>query len=369
MDLLINIIKRYNMALLIIDLGNDKVECKANFSYIDNHIVLAFQAKNHMLEISAFIKDRFNNGDLLEKFTLQFDKENIKVDLKNSSIDKISCRGHIFELRLNRVELIHKNKSTTDCIVINLPPKQIDGLTEESKQKTIKALESEIVFCYNDEISTYLFCPKNIQNYVMSLISLYCCCPIEILCEFCNDEVNNQTKVKMYSQKHTFEKNCSPINLRTKGDDVAEFIQYAHLNHSHINDMPRYVRQFVDSYYVSEPQRFNMLFAMASSYAEYILGEGHKGGGDLVKCTINRFQIDGLDKIKGVIQGAGLSRNGKNISCLTDLRNESEHNLYSDDSYVFFDKYPSVNIFMEEIACRIVMELAGIIDIDRRVLH
>lgn len=194
----------------------------------------------------------------------------------------------------------------------------------------------------------------------MSLISLYCCCPIEILCEFCNDEVNNQTKVKLYSQKHTFEENTSPINLRTKGGNIAEFIQYAHLNHSHINDMPRYVRQFVDSYYVSEPQRFNMLFAMASSYAEYILGEGHKGGGDLVKCTINHFQVDGLDKIKGVIQNAGLSRNGKNISCLTDLRNESEHNLYSDDSYVFFDKYPSVNIFMEEIACRIVMELSGL---------
>ncbi len=252
------------------------------------------------------------------------------------------------------------NYSVAELRVINLPPKQIDGLTEKSKQKTIKALESEIVFCYNDEISTYLFCPKNIQNYVMSLISLYCCCPIEILCEFCNDEVNNQTKVKLYSQKHTFEENTSPINLRTKGGNIAEFIQYAHLNHSHINDMPRYVRQFVDSYYVSEPQRFNMLFAMASSYAEYILGEGHKGGGDLVKCTINHFQVDGLDKIKGVIQSAGLSRNGKNISCLTDLRNESEHNLYSDDSYVFFDKYPSVNIFMDETACRIVMELSGL---------
>lgn len=31
MDLLINIIKRYNMALLIIELGNKEVECKANF--------------------------------------------------------------------------------------------------------------------------------------------------------------------------------------------------------------------------------------------------------------------------------------------------------------------------------------------------
>lgn len=29
-----------------------------------------------MLEISGFIADCFNNGDLLEKFTMQFDKEN-----------------------------------------------------------------------------------------------------------------------------------------------------------------------------------------------------------------------------------------------------------------------------------------------------
>lgn len=348
------------MTRLTIDLGNKKIEREANFSYIDNHIVLAFQPKDQMSEISRFITHCLNNGDLLEKFTLQFDKEYIEVNLKESSIEKFCYIRGKCELRLNRAELIHKNKSTNDCIVINLPPKQIDGLTEESKQKTIETLECEIIFCYNDENSTYLFCPKNIRNYVVSLISLYCCCPIEILYEFCNNEVNNDTKVKMYSQKHTFEKNTSPINLCTKGGDVAEFIQYAHLNHSHINDMPRYVRQFVDSYYVSEPQRFNMLFAMASSYAEYILEEGNKGGGDLVKCTINHFQIDGLDKIKDIIQNAGLKRNGKNISCLTDLRNESEHNLYSDDSYVFFNKYPSVNIFMEEIACKIVMELAGL---------
>lgn len=235
------------MTYLLIDLGNEIVKCEANLSYRVNHIVLAFQAKDHMLEISAFITDRFNNGDLLEKLTLQFDKENIKVDLKNSSIDKISCRGHIFELRLNRVELIYKNKSTTDCIVINLPPKQIDGLTEDSKQRTIKALGYEITFCYKDEYSTYLFCPKNIQIYVVSLISLYCCCPIEILQEFCNDEVNSQARIKLKSQKRTFEKKYSPINLRTKGDDVTEFMQYTNLNHSNINDMPRFIRQFVVS--------------------------------------------------------------------------------------------------------------------------
>lgn len=311
------------MTHLIINLGNKKIEREAYISYTDNHIVLAFQPKDNMSEISRFITYCLNNGDLLEKFTLQFDKKNIETNLKESSIDFFCYRKGLFELRLNRAELKHKNKSTNDCIVINLPPKQIDGLTEESKQKTIKTSEWEIVFCYNDE-------------------------------------VNNDTKVKMYSQKHTFEKNTSPINLCTKGGDVAEFIQYAHLNHSHINDMPRYIRQFVDSYYVSEPQRFNMLFAMASSYAEYILEERNKGGGDLVKCTINHFQIDGLEKIKDIIQNAGLKRNGKNISCLTDLRNESEHNLYSDDSYVFFDKYPSVNLFMEEIACKIVMKLAGL---------
>lgn len=348
------------MTYLLIDLGNKEVKCKANFSYKKNHILLAFQDKEHMFEIISFITDCYNNGVLLEKLTLQFDKENIKVDLKNSSIDKISCRGDIFELWLNRVELIHKNKSTTDCIVINLPPKQIDGLTEDSKQKTIKALGSEIVFYYNDEYSTYLFCPKDIQIYVVSLISLYCCCPIEILQEFCNDEVNNQVRIKLKSQKRTFEKRYSPINIRTKGDDVTEFMQYTDLNQSNINDMPRFVRQFVDSYFVSEPQRYNMLFAMASSYAEYILGEGNKSGGDLVKCTITHFQIGGLEEIKGVIKDASLIRNGKNICNLTDLRNESEHNLYSDDSYIFFDKHPSVNIFMEEIACKIVMKLAGL---------
>ena len=154
MDLFLNIIKGYNMALLIIDLGNEKVECKAIFSYKDNHIILAFQAKDHMLEITGFITDCFNNGDLLEKFTLQFDKEDIEVDLKNSSIEKIIGGGNICELWLNRVELISKGSSTTNCVVLNLPPKQIDGLTEVSKQKTIEALESEIVFCYNDEIST-----------------------------------------------------------------------------------------------------------------------------------------------------------------------------------------------------------------------
>ncbi len=88
---------------LLINLGNKKVKCEANFSYIDNHIVLAFQAKDHILEISGFITDCFNNGDLLEKFTLQSDKENIEVDLKNSSIENFSFIGNICELMLNRV--------------------------------------------------------------------------------------------------------------------------------------------------------------------------------------------------------------------------------------------------------------------------
>ena len=106
------------MTYLIIDLGNKTVECKANLSYIDNHIVLAFQAKDHMLEITGFITDCFNNGDLLEKFNLQYDDENIEVDLKNSSIEKIIGGGNICELWLNRVELISKGSSTTNCVLI-----------------------------------------------------------------------------------------------------------------------------------------------------------------------------------------------------------------------------------------------------------
>lgn len=66
------------MTHLIINLGNKKIEREAYISYTDNHIVLAFQPKDKMSEISRFITDCLNNGDLLEKFTLQFDKKTLR---------------------------------------------------------------------------------------------------------------------------------------------------------------------------------------------------------------------------------------------------------------------------------------------------
>ena len=63
-------------------------------------------------------------------------------------------------------------------------------------------------------------------------------------------------------------------------------------------DLPRYARQFIDSYYVSEPQRYNMLFAIASSYAEYILEKGRHSGGDLLGFTITDLEVKGVSHIK-----------------------------------------------------------------------
>lgn len=74
---------------------------------------------------------------------------------------------------------------------------------------------------------------------------------------------------------------------------------------------------------------------MASSFAEYILRKSYQSGGKLVGETISHFKIKDLEEIKGIIDKAGLKRNGNKISTLTELRNECEHNLYSDASYIF----------------------------------
>ena len=85
----------------------------------------------------------------------------------------------------------------------------------------------------------------------------------------------------------------------------------------------------------------------------------------LLCCDNGIFDIKGVSYIQKIIKDANLERNGEKTCRLVDLRNESEHNLYSDDSYEFFDNNPTVNVFMDDIACRIVMKLAGI-DITER---
>lgn len=352
------------MAELSFKLAKHIEKYQASISYKGNHIILKFLTDKSSIdtEVSRIISEKYMSGNLLKDFSLRKCKNNTSVFLGESSIDSIKCNGHIYELQLNRVRLeFNSDKHMDDGIIINLPPIEIEGLTKGSTPKTIKALGNEITFGYNDETTTCIVCPKDIQKPLVCLISLYYCHPIEILQEFKNSDANNQMEVTLRSQRRPFEDIGSRINLHVKANDVIEFIKLANTEHSHIHDLPRYVRQYIDSFVVSEPQRFNMLFAMASSFAEYILEKGKMGGAQLVEETISRFNnIESLKKVKDTIVKANLRRNGKSISTITELRNECEHNLYSNESYEFFANNPSVNVFMYDIACKIVMELAGI---------
>ena len=334
---------------------------RASVFYENNHIILNFKTDTPSMdiEVSRIISELYMNGDLLKESSCKC-KNNTSVFLDDSSIDGVNCQRNTYKLQLNQVRLEYKSgKKKNDGIIINLPPEQIEGLTKESASKTIKALGTDVTFNYNDETTTCIVCPKEIQEIVVSLISLYYCHPIEILQKFCNKD--NQLEVILKSQRRPFENIGSRINLHVKANDVIEFIKLANTEHSHIHDLPRYVRQYIDSFVVSEPQRFNMLFAMASSFAEYILEKGKMGGAQLVEETISHFNnIESLKKVKDTIVKANLRRNGKSISTITELRNECEHNLYSNESYEFFANNPSVNVFMYDIACKIVMELAGI---------
>lgn len=354
------------MSELTIKIGEDEKKYQSSLAYIDNLIILRFNATDSLAEISCLIGDTYMHGDLLEeKFAIRMIDKNQTVYMDKSSIDGVKSIGRFYELQLNQIEIEYKNNIMDEGIIINLPPEQIEGLTKESKRVAIEALGCKIVFGYCNEKTTSLVCPKDIQKFVVSLISLYYCFPIEILQEFRREETNNQTKVTFRSQKRSFKNVGSRINLYSKANDVVEFLSSANISHPHYMDLPRYARQFIDSYSVSEPQRYNMLFAIASSYAEYILEKGQHSGGTLLGYTITDFDIKGVSYIQKIIKDANLERNGEKTCRLVDLRNESEHNLYSDDSYEFFDNNPTVNVFMDDIACRIVMKLAGI-DITER---
>ena len=354
------------MSELTIKIGENEGKYQSSLAYIDNLIILRFNATDSLAEISCLIGDTYMHGDLLEEnFTIKMKDENQSVYMYKSSIDSVKSTGRFYELQLNQIEIEYKNNIMDEGIIINLPPEQIEGLTKESKRVAIEALGYEIVFGYCNEKTTSLVCPKDIQKFVVSLISLFYCFPIEILQEFRREETNNQTKVTFRSQRRSFENVGSRINLYSKANDVVEFLSSANISHPHYMDLPRYARQFIDSYSVSEPQRYNMLFAIASSYAEYILEKGRHSGGDLLGFTITDLEVKGVSHIKKIITDANISRNGKKICRLDDLRNESEHSLYSDASYEFFDNNPSVNVFMDDIACKIVMKLAGINIVDK----
>lgn len=353
------------MAVIIIKDEEKNHKFDSYFAYKDNRIVIKFQVNDSPEKISELISDKYMQGHLLENISIQQTDERTSVDLRKSSIDNVKTKGgRFYELQLNQVELTINNEEMDKGVVINLPPSEIEGLTKESALK-INILDAEIIFGYNDETTTSLCCPDNLQNSIVSLISLYYCHPIEILQEIKTDSENNRTLVSLRSKQRSFEKQSSRINLYVHANNVVEFLNSANINHPHFEDLPRYIRQFIDSTSVSEPQKYNMLFAMASSFAEYVLGMQSKDGEILVSHTIRHFNMNAKQlEIEQTIKDCGFRRikNGKDtdIDNLAELRNESEHCLYSDQSYLFFDRNPSVNAFLYEISCRIVMELAGI---------
>lgn len=337
---------------------------KSSLSYELNHIILRFNANNTPEIISELISKNYMHGALLKDFSIQMNTECLSVDLSNSSIDKVRSKDRIYELELNQIEYVCEKDAMNNGILINLPPIEIEGLTKNSKKKTIQFLGSEITFVFVNDQTTRLICPQELQKVVVSLLSLYYCFSLEILHEprqYCND---NHLFI-LRSQKHSFENVGSLINLYAPANNVIEFLKLANSSHPYFRELPRYARQFIDSYNVSEPQRYNMLFAMATSFAEYVLERGKHGGEDLVKFSINHFNLSSQrESVEATIDEAKLRRiidgEEKKIDDLAKLRNESEHCLYSDRSYGFFDTYPAVNVFMNKIACRIVLELAGI---------
>lgn len=350
------ILRRSTMAELKLE-GIDEA-FQATISYKENQVILKFRASKSVIEVSRTVCKIYMSGESLKEFSL-CTNDGILVSLKDSVIESLKCQGNLYELQLNRIECkLKTDKCMDEAIIINLPPNEIDGLKKESNPKNIKALGTEITFVYNDETSTYILCPKEIRKILVSLISLYYLYPVETLQEFSKD-ANGQINATLRSQRRSFEDIGSRVNLHVKADNVVEFIKLANINHPHFQETPRYVRQFIDSFVVSEPQRFTMLFAMASSFAEYILEKKKQGGGSLVRETILHFNIEGLDDIKEIIENANLDRNGNRIETLADLRNECEHNLFSNTSYDFLENNPSVNVFLYKISCHIVMELAG----------
>lgn len=352
------------MQKLRLEINNREHSCDSSLTYKNNRIELEFNVDYSRCEFSEYIGNLYMKGDTLKGVSMQLNNDVVAI-MDKSSVDSSKSDSRVYKLQLNQVELVYKNKKLNEGIIINLPPKFIAGLTKESKQKVIEALDCKIMFCYRDETTTWVVCPKDLQKFIVSLISLYYCFPIEILQEYEFDEENNQTKFTLKSQKRSFEEISSRLNLYSNANNVVEFLQSTNTNHSHYMDLPRYARQYIDSYSVSEPQRYNMLFAMASSYAEYILKEGRNDGQSLVEKTIEDLEITGLSIITKTIKEGGLKKDRKDIDSLAGLRNESEHSLYSDKSYEFFDKYPSVNVFMDDIASRIVMKLAGINIVDK----
>ena len=344
-------------SILTLPINTTTVDCQSSLRYKDDCLWLDFIAKENTPDIHLWICNTYKQGNLLKDVSIS-STDMVKVSFDKSVIEAIKSNGRVIHLKLNRVDFDCKDINMEYYFVINMPPSCIDGLNEKNKVYDTVVDGNHVRFEYNDENATILKCGEDIKDFIIGVISFYFCCPVEILQEYRIED--NRDIVTIRSSKRIFHADENAAKFHSKTDSFAEFLGKVKLTHPRWRDFPRYARQYVDSTFVSEPQRYCMLFAMISSFAEYILesrkGEkGHPSGDQLAENTFKHFGFNKSD-IDDIIKDKGLKRGDSDIKTVAELRNESEHNLFSNLSYAFLEDNPKINLFMEEIASRIIFD-------------
>ena len=344
-------------SILTLPINSTTIDCQSTLRYKEDCLWLDFIAKENAPDIHLWICNTYKQGNLLKDVCIS-STDNVKVSFDKTVIEAIKSNGSIIHLKLNRVDFEYKNINMEYCYVINMPPSCIDGLSEKNKAYDTAVDGNHVRFEYNDENATILKCSEDIKDFIIGVISFYFCCPVEILQEYKIED--NRNVVTIRSRKKNFQADENAAKFHSETDSFAEFLGKVKLTHPRWRDFPRYARQYVDSTFVSEPQRYCMLFAIISSFAEYILEsrKGEKGYPSGDQLAVDTFKYFGKDKsaIDNVIKDKGLKRGNSDIKTVAELRNESEHNLFSNLSYAFLEDNPKINLFMDEIATRIIFD-------------
>lgn len=343
-------------SILSLPINSTTVDCQSSLRYKDDCLWLDFIAEDNAPDIHLWICETFKQGNLLKDVSISSTKD-VEVSFDKTVIEAIKSNGRVIHLKLNRVDFDCKDINMEYCYVINMPPSCIDGLSEKNKVYDTMVDGKHVCFEYNDENATILKCSEDIKDFIIGVISFYFCCPVEILQEYKIED--NRNVVTIRSRKKNFHADENAAKFHSKTDSFAEFLGKVKLTHPRWRDFPRYARQYVDSTFVSEPQRYCMLFAMISSYAEYIL-ESRKGvknppGDLLAEDTFSNYGFNKSD-LDDMIKEKGLKRGNDDIRTVAGLRNEAEHNLFSNLSYAFLEDNPKINLFMEDIATRIIFD-------------
>ena len=116
------------MSELTIKIGEDEKKYRSSLAYIDNLIILRFNATDSLAEISCLIGDTYMHGDLLEeKFAIRMIDKNQTVYMDKSSIDGVKSIGRFYEVQLSQIELEYQKNMMNEGIIINLTQEQIEG--------------------------------------------------------------------------------------------------------------------------------------------------------------------------------------------------------------------------------------------------